>query len=292
MSISPLRKLFLGADYLFLTLVTMLSLFPLLHILAISLSSNAVAQAGLVTVFPVGFTLESYKFILGKKEFFTAFWVSVQRVLLGSTLSLLVTILSSYALSQPDHRFKARKFYSWAFIIPMVFSGGLIPIFMVIRMTGLYNSLWALVLPSAVQVFNVILMLNFFRGLPYALSESAFIDGAGHFTVLTRILLPISKPSLATVGLFTIVFHWNSWFDGMVFISQPAKYPLQTYLRNIIRSAASLTLDMSNIEMMKHISQKTLTAAQIFVAIIPILIIYPFLQRHFVSGMTIGSVKG
>ena len=213
-------------------------------------------------------------------------------MLLGSSISLLVTILSAYALSQPDNRFRARRAYTWLFIIPMVFSGGLIPIFMVIQMTGIYNTIWALVLPSAVQVFNIILMLNFFRGLPYALTESAFIDGAGHFTVLARICLPISKPSLATVGLFTIVFHWNSWFDGMVFISQPSNYPLQTYLRNIIRAASSLTLDLNNIEMMKLISQKTLTAAQIFVAIIPILLIYPFLQRHFVAGMTIGSVKG
>lgn len=290
--ISLSRKIFLAFNYTFLALVTFVSLFPLLHILAVSLSSNSAAQAGWVTIFPIDITTESYKFILSKKEFFTAFGVSVWRVILGTTIGMLVTMISAYALSQPDNQFHGRRVYTWFFIVTMVFSGGLIPLFIVIKMTGIYNTIWALILPSAVQVFNIILMLNFFRGLPYALTESAFIDGANHFTVLARIYLPISKPSLATVGLFTIVYHWNSWFDGMVFISKPAKYPLQTYLRNVIQSASAMTLDLNNIEMMNLISQKTLTAAQIFVAIIPILIIYPFLQKYFVAGMTIGSVKG
>ena len=285
------RKVFLSFNYVFLSIITIISLFPLIHIFAVSLSSNSAAQAGWVTIFPVDFTTESYKFILAKKEFFAAFGVSAIRVVLGTAISMFVTIITAYALSQPDHRFHARKVYTWLFIVTMVFSGGLIPLFIVIKMVGIYNTIWALVLPSAVQVFNIILMLNFFRGIPYALTESAFIDGANHFTVLTKIYLPISKPSLATVGLFTIVFHWNSWFDGMVFISNPAKYPLQTYLRNLIQSVNSSSLDINSIELMRLVSQKTLTAAQIFIAIIPILILYPWLQKYFVKGMTLGSVK-
>ncbi len=285
------RKVFVFFNYIILSVITFISLFPLLHILALSFSANSAAQAGWVTIVPVDFTLSSYKYILGKDEFFRAFGVSAIRVIVGTAVSMFLTITSSYALSQTDERFHGRKIYSWLFIITMVFNGGLIPLFIVVRSVGIYNSIWALVLPMAVQVFNVILMLNFFRGLPYALSESAFIDGANHFQVLARIFLPISKPSLATVGLFTMVFHWNSWFDGLVFMSDPKKYPLQTYLRNVIQSVDATNLDLNNIEIMKLISQKTLTAAQIFIAIIPILVIYPLLQKYFVSGMTLGSVK-
>lgn len=285
------RKIFVVFNYIFLSIVTFVSIFPLIHILAISFSSNAAAQAGWVTIFPIDFTLSSYKYILTKHEFFQAFGVSIYRVFAGTVVSMILTMLSAYALSQPDHKFHARKAYSWVFILTMIFSGGLIPLFIVIKATGIYNTIWALVLPSSVQVFNVILMLNFFRGLPYALTESAFMDGATHFTILRKIYLPISKPSLATVGLFTIVFHWNSWFDGLVFISKPDKYPLQTYLRNVIQSVSATNLDLNSAAVMKEISQKTLTAAQIFIAIIPILIIYPMLQKYFVSGMTLGSVK-
>ena len=285
------RKAFNIFNYILLSIVTFISLFPLLHILALSFSSNAAAQAGWVTIFPVDFTVSSYKYILGKEEFFRAFGMSIMRVILGTGVSMFLTITSAYALSQPDQSFKARKFYAWMFIFTMIFNGGLIPLFIVIRTVGIYNSIWALVFPMAVQVFNIILMLNFFRNLPYALTESAFIDGANHFQILYKIYLPISKPSLATVGLFTMVFHWNSWFDGLVFISDPKKYPLQTYLRNVIQSVDATNLDLNSIEIMKQISQKTLTAAQIFIAIIPILVIYPLLQKYFVSGMTLGSVK-
>ena len=285
------RKVFSLVNYLFLGLVTLISLFPLLHIFALSFSSNAAAQAGWVSVFPVDFTFGSYKYILGQEEFFRSFGMAVLRVVLGTGVSMFLTITSSYALSQEEERFHSRKLYSWIFIITMVFNGGLIPLFITIKAVGIYNTVWALVIPSSVQVFNVILMLNFFRGIPYALAESAFMDGASHFQILWNIYLPVSKPSLATVGLFTMVFHWNSWFDGLVFISDPGKYPLQTYLRNVIQAARVTNLDLNSAEIMREISLQTLTAAQIFIAIIPILLIYPLLQKYFVTGMTLGSIK-
>lgn len=288
---SPARKAFEIVNYVFLTLVMLISLFPLLHMFALSLSSNAAASAGKVTIFPVDFSLESYKYILSKPEFFRAFGVSVIRVILGTALSVSLTVLAAYSMSQADNHFHARKFYVWMFMITMVFNGGLIPTFLVIKATGIYNTMWALILPTAVQTFNIILMQNFFRGLPPALSESAFIDGANHFQVLWDIYLPISLPSLATVGLFTMVGHWNSWFDGMIYMSDPAKYPLQTYLRNVIQSVDMASIDIHSAAALNEVSRKTLTAAQIFVAIIPILIIYPMLQKYFISGMTLGSVK-
>lgn len=288
---SPGRKIFVVVNTVFLTLVTIISLFPLLNILALSFSSNSAAAAGWVTIFPVDFTLDSYSYILSNPAFFRAFGVSVLRVVLGTGISMFVTILAAYAMSQDELHFHGRKVYRWLFLITMVFSGGMIPQFMVIRMVGLYNSFWALVLPTAVQTFNIILMQNFFKGLPYALTESAMLDGANHFQILFKIYLPVSKPSLATVGLFTIVGHWNSWFDGMIYLSDSSKYPLQTYLRNIIQSVDTSKLDLNTVDAMNKISTRTVTAAQIFIAIIPIMIIYPFLQRYFITGMTLGSVK-
>ncbi len=288
---SPARKAFLVVNYFFLTLVMCISLFPLVHVFALSLSSNSAAQAGWVTILPVDFTLDSYQYILAKPEFFQSFGVSVVRVVLGTLLSIGLTILCAYAMAQPDERFHARKYYVWVFMVTMVFSGGLIPLFIVVKSVGIYNSIWALILPSAVQTFNIILMLNFFRGLPYALTESALIDGANHFQIMTKIIVPVSKPSLATVGLFTMVNHWNSWFDGMIYISDTAKYPLQTYLRNVIQSVDIASIDLTSVGAMTNVSQKTVTAAQIFVAIIPIFLVYPLLQKYFITGMTLGSVK-
>ncbi len=285
------RKAFEIGNYCLLTIVMLVSLFPLLHILALSLSANAAAQAGRVTVFPVDFSLQSYAYILGKPEFFDAFGVSLMRVALGTAVSVSLVILSAYAMSQSDERFHGRRLYVWLFMICMVFNGGLIPTFLVVKATGVYNTIWALVLPQAVQIFNIILMQNFFRGLPSGLSESAFMDGANHFQVLCRICLPVSLPSLATVGLFTIVGHWNSWFDGMIFIANPARYPLQTYLRNVIQSVDLASIDLHSAAALNEVSRKTLTSAQIFVAIIPILVIYPLLYKYFITGMTLGSIK-
>ncbi|WP_276945813.1 carbohydrate ABC transporter permease [Eisenbergiella massiliensis] len=288
---SPARKAFLVVNYFFFFFVMCISLFPLVHVFALSLSSNSAAQAGWVTILPVDFTLDSYQYILAKPEFFQSFGVSVVRVVLGTLLSIGLTILCAYAMAQPDERFHARKYYVWVFLVTMVFSGGLIPLFIVVKSVGIYNSIWALILPGAVQTFNIILMLNFFRGLPYALTESALIDGANHFQIMTKIIVPVSKPSLATVGLFTMVNHWNSWFDGMIYISDTAKYPLQTYLRNVIQSVDIASIDLTSVGAMTNVSQKTVTAAQIFVAIIPILLVYPLLQKYFITGMTLGSVK-
>lgn len=288
---SPSRKVFVVCNYIFLTLVTCISLFPLVNILALSFSSNSAASAGWVTVYPVDFTLDSYAYILKNPAFFQAFGISLLRVVLGTALSMLVTVLSAYAMSQDANRFHSRKVYRWIFLITMVFNGGMIPTFMVIRMVGIYNTLWALILPMAVQPFNIILMQNFFKGLPYALTESAELDGANHFQILFRIYLPISLPSLATVGLFIMVSHWNSWFDGMIYLSDTALYPLQTFLRNVIQSVDASKLDVTTADALNKVNQRTVTAAQIFIAIIPVLIVYPFLQKYFISGMTLGSVK-
>jgi len=175
----------------------------------------------------------------------------------------------------------------------MLFGGGLIPSFLLINNLGLMNSIWALVLPGAVSVWNIILMLNFFRQLPKELDEAAFIDGATHWTVLWKIYVPTSKAVIATVTLFTVVGQWNAWFDGMIYMTQE-RFPLQTFLYFTLQAAGSLEMlnEAQQMEAFRHLTQDTLQAAQIFVGALPVIMLYPFLQKYFTKGIVLGSVKG
>ncbi|WP_128101996.1 carbohydrate ABC transporter permease [Paenibacillus sp. DCT19] len=286
------RKVFLYANYIFLTLFSITCLFPIIHMAALSFSSNAAVSAGWVTIWPVDFNLDSYKYIFSNNIFMSTVLVSFQRVILGVSLSLTLTVLAAYPLSKSNLKFRSRTIYSWFFVITMIFNGGLIPTFMVVKETGLMDTIWALVIPSAVNVFNIVLMLNFFRTQPPELEESAQMDGAGSLRTLWSIYLPISKPSLATIALFSIIFHWNSWFDGMIYMNSPSNYPLQTYLRTVIVSRDLTNMNASDLSLLANISNRTVMAAQLFVSMLPVLCIYPFLQKYFVKGIVLGSVKG
>jgi len=265
---------------------------PIIHILAISFSSGAAAAAGKVALWPVDFTTAAYDNVFGKPEYLRAFWVSVQRVLLGTVISMFLIILTAYPLSKEPRQFRLRTFYSWLFVFTILFSGGLIPSYLTVKSLGLIDTIWALVLPTAIPVFNVILLLNFYRNLPKELEESARIDGAGHFLTLWKIYVPLSLPALATTGLFTMVGHWNSWFDGMLYMNHTENYPLQTFLQTVIIKMDFRFIKAENVELMLKLSDRTSRAAQIFVAAFPILIVYPFLQRFFIKGIVMGSVKG
>lgn len=286
------RKLFIACNYIFLALLSFLCLMPIIHILAISFSSGTAAAAGQVTLWPVEFTTAAYNNVFGKHEYLRAFWVSVQRVVLGTTLSMFLTILTAYPLSKEPRQFRLRTFYAWFFVFTILFSGGLIPTYLTIKSLNLIDSIWALVLPTAVPVFNVILLLNFYRNLPKELEESSRIDGAGHFTTLWKIYVPLSLPALATTGLFTMVGHWNSWFDGMLYMNHTENYPLQTFLQTVIIKMDFRFIKAENAELMLKLSDRTSRAAQIFVAAFPILVVYPFLQKLFIKGIVMGSVKG
>lgn len=285
------RRLFLGCNLVFLALLSLMCLMPILHILSISFSSGSAASAGKVFLWPVEFTPAAYQNVFGKPEYLRAFWVTIQRVVLGTAISMFLTILTAYPLSKETHQFGMRTFYAWIFVFTILFNGGLIPWYMTIKAVGLIDSIWALVLPGAVQVSNIILLLNFYRNLPKELEESSRIDGAGHFTTLWKIYAPLSLPALATTGLFTIVWHWNSWFDGMILMNHPDHYPLQTFLQSIIIKMDLRFLKSQDIELMQKLSDRTSKAAQIFVAAFPILVIYPVLQRFFIKGIAMGSVK-
>ncbi len=178
------------------------------------------------------------------------------------------------------------------FFFTMLFSGGLIPWYMVIRQLELLDSIWALVLPAGVPVFNVVLMLNFFRQLPKELEEAAFMDGAGHWTTLWKIYLPAALPALATVSLFAVVWHWNSWFDGLILMNRPEHYPLQSYLQTVIMQRDMTFIQHLSRAELAIVSDRTIKSAQILIATLPIVFVYPFLQRFFVKGIVLGSVKG
>ncbi|BFH62587.1 MULTISPECIES: carbohydrate ABC transporter permease [Paenibacillus] len=288
---TPGRLTFTLLNYLFLGALSLMCILPMIHILALSFSSGSAAAAGKVTLWPVEFTTVAYQNIISKPQYITAFMVTLKRVVLGTSISMLLTVLAAYPLSKEASQFKFRTAYAWYCVITILFSGGLIPWYMTIKATGLMDTIWALVLPGAVPVFNVILLLNFYRGLPKELEESAKIDGANHFVTLFKIYLPLSTPALATIGLFTIVGHWNSWFDGLILMNRPENYPLQTFLQTIIIKKDFRFISSDELDILRQLSDRTSTAAQIFIAAFPILIVYPFLQRFFIKGIVMGSVK-
>lgn len=288
--------IFYGINLIFLTLLALLCVAPLLNLLSLSLSAGHYAAAGKVTFWPIEPTTASYEIVFANKVFWNSLGVSVERVILGTSLTLVVNILTSYPLSMDSSYFHARRYYLWYFFFTTLFSGGLIPTFLVVKFTGLYDTIWALVLPGCANVWNCILMLNFFRQLPKELSETAVIDGAGHFSILFRIIVPISKPVLATVTLFTMVGHWNDWFGGMVYMSTLPHYPLQTYLQSILHidltQIALSSVDFRIQEKIQLASSTTIRSAMVFVTALPIMMVYPFLQKYFTKGIVLGSVKG
>ena len=245
----------------------------------------------MVKLWPVDFTLKSYEYVLQKPEFLRAFGISLQRVVLGTTISMILVTFLAYPLSKESRAFKGRSFYVWFFVVTMLVSGGLIPWYLIIKSMGLLDSIWALVLPGGVAVFNVVLLLNFYRGLPKELEEAAFVDGANHWTILAKIYIPLSGPALATILLFTMVGHWNSWFDGLILMNRPEHYPLQSYLQTVVINRDLSLVDSKDLSSLSEISDRTLKGAQIFLSSLPILVVYPFLQRFFIKGVVLGSVK-
>ncbi len=285
--------LFDVVNYIILIGAALVCLLPFINMIAMSLSESYMVQAGRVSLWPRAFTLSSYQYVLGRPQFWKSLMISIERVALGVTINMLLLVLCAYPLSREQKDFRARTFFAWFFFVTVLFNGGMIPTYLVVAETGLKNTIWYLILPKAVPVANVMLMLNFFRQHPSGLDDAAKIDGCGHFRTLFQIYVPLSLPSMATITLFQFVTHWNSWFDGMIYMNRQEMYPLQTY----VRSLTSIIIDLSSLSieeqiMMMQISDRTMRCAQIMVASIPVMIIYPFLQRYFVKGMTLGSVKG
>lgn len=294
---SPSRKVFLVINYIVLTVISLTCILPFINLLAVSFSDKTAVAANAVTFWPVGFNTAAYDFILSNDQFLRALWISVQRTVLGVLVNIALIVFTAYPLSKSKQDFRLRNVFSWYFVVTILFSGGLIPTYMVVKYTGLMDTIWALILPGAVQVFNMLVVMNYMRSLPKELEEAAYIDGAGHFQTLFNVILPVCTPTLATVTLFSFVGHWNSWYDGMIYMNTVEKYPLQTYLQTIVinpeaffRNATNISVELGNF--LNLVSARTTNAAQLFLATIPILCVYPFLQKYFTTGLVMGSVKG
>jgi len=284
-------KLFNLFNYIVLSTLALATLLPFVNLFAISLSSTAATTANLVTFWPIGFHMDAYSIVFAGGRFLQAFWVSVLRITIGTAVNISLIILTAYPLAREEADFRGRNLIIWFYVFPMMFSGGLIPFFMIIREVGLIDNFWVMILPGAVPVFSVIMMMNFFRDLGKELYDAAMIDGAGHLTILTRIFTPLSMPAIATLALFSMVGHWNDWFGPLIFFNDMEKWPLQTYLRQQLVSIDISNLRAEDIDLLLRLSDRSLRAAQIVVATIPIICVYPFLQKYFVKGIRLGSVK-
>ena len=292
--ISKRRRIFLAIIYIVVALITVSCIVPIVNLLATSFSSSQAIIENRVGLFPVEFTTKAYTYVLHNEEFWTAALVSFKRVLIGVPVNIIMIILVAYPLSKSERVFSARKFYVAFMLVVMLFNGGMMPTYFIVAKTGLIDTIWAMILPGAVPVFSCIILMNFFRGIPEELEESARLDGANQLTILTKIYLPISKPSIATVTLFSLVGHWNAWFDGLIYSNHTQNYPLQSYLQTLVTSntEAILTGDLNALMNMLDVNDTNMKAAQIFISIIPLMLIYPFLQKYFTTGLTVGSVKG
>lgn len=291
---SKSRTAFLFFNAIFLSVTAVVCVLPFIHLLALSFSASSAVEAGRVGLWPINFTTAAYEFALRGGKFTAAIWVSVQRVVLGLIVNLGLIILTAFPLSRSKEKFGARGFYMVFFVLTMIFNGGLIPTFILVGKLNLLNTLWSLVLPGALPVFSMIIMMNFIRGLPEEIEDAAMIDGAGVFQVLIFILLPLLTPSLATVGLFSIVGHWNDWFGGLIYIQNTKMYPLQTYLQTLVRNFEEL-IRMSQGDyalLLSMMNARTGRAAQLFLGALPVLMVYPFIQKYFTTGLVLGSVKG
>lgn len=288
------QKIFNVINYILVTLVTLTCLLPIINTLAISFSSPAYVASGEIYFWPKGFTMQSYSFAISNGKFLRAFLVTLERCVLGVSINLFCMVTTAYPLSKSKEKFTARNFFMGFYVVTMLFGGGLVPWFVLMNNLHLLNSIWALVLPLSVPVSNMVILMNFMRNLPPEIEEAAAIDGAGNFRILWSVLLPILTPSLATVGLFSFVYHWNDWFQGALFMNNPAKYPLQTYLQTLLTNFRDMLRASGSdyYSLLSRMNEQTGRAAQLFLGLLPVLVVYPFVQKYFTTGLIMGSVKG
>ena len=274
-----------------LVLLTMIVLYPLLYVLSASFSSANAVSTGKVVLWPVDFSLEGYQRVFDYSRVWIGYRNTLAYTLVGTAVNIAMTMMCAYPL--PLLVLFNDTVVTGICTFTMIFGGGLIPTYLVVSRTGLLNSLWALVLPGAVQVMNVVLMQNFIKSLPYDISEAAFVDGAGHWRTMCQIILPLCKPSIAAISLFVMVGHWNEWFAGTIYMNNSKLYPLQSFLQTQITDFNQAEISQAVLEAQaERAAQASNRAAQMFLAMIPILCVYPFLQKHFTKGIVMGSVKG
>lgn len=282
--------------YTFLTLLAFVTFYPFWNSLVISFNSGQDTMLGGLTFWPREFTLANYELVFKDKRLINAFIVSVLRTIVGTFLSVMATSILAYGLSKKE--LIGRKFFMIFCLITMFFSGGLIPTFLLVRSLGLMDSFWVMIIPTLISVWNMIIFRTFFQQLPAGLEESAKIDGCGYWSTFFRIVLPLSGPVIATLALFTAVFHWNDWFFPTIYISSENLIPIQTLLQKVLK-ANTVSQAMSQVDAgaaahmskLNTVTGKSLSMAIMMVATLPIVMVYPFVQKYFVKGVLIGSLK-
>lgn len=290
MKVSRGYRVFEIFNVFFLLLVVVLTLYPFVFVIAQSLSSEAYIMAGKVFLLPKGFSLYTYKVVM--KEYY--FWIGYKNTLIytvtGTLISLVMTTIMAYALSKK--RLKGRTAILALAVFTMFFNGGLIPNYLLIRNLGMRNTIWSVIIPGAISTYNMIIMKTFFEGLPAELEEAASVDGLNTYGQLLRIVLPLSKPILVTIALFYAVGNWNNWFGPFLYFDDKANFPITLYLRNIIAGTQQTVVNSgSNTDDQSQVAA-TIKSATIVLTVLPIICAYPFVQKYFVTGVMIGSVKG
>lgn len=285
------KKKFDGVDlfaHIVMILLSVCVLYPMLNVLAVSLSGSTAVLSGNITIFPVDFTLESYKYFLEDSTVLRAYWNSIVYTVIGVVYNLCMTALMAYPLSRT--KLVGRSFFMKVVIFTMYFSGGTIPLFLLVSELNMMDSLAALIVPNSVWTMQMIIMINGYQAIPDSLYEAAQLDGAGDFTVFTRIALPLSKATLATIGMQIFMSHWNSYYNPMLYLFSKEKFPLQVVLRSMLTENAEQIVGAGG--MVGAVTPDGIKNAVIVLAMIPVMLIYPFVQKYFVKGALIGSVKG
>lgn len=290
---SASRRLFVIFNYIFLTLLSLVFVLPMLSIVSTSLVSQAeIQERGNLFLFPRKIDYSAYKILLNKDSIvWNAYGITLFRVAVGTLIQMTVTCMLAYALSKKKLPF--RGIITGFVLVPMFISGGLVPTYLLIKQLGLIDSLWVLVIPNAMSIYNMLLLRNFFMSIPITLEESAVLDGATPLRTLWSIILPLSLPSIMTIGMFYAVGHWNEWFDAAIYINSSSKLPMQSVMRNIVQQYTVSDLEaMSDEAMLNRMPQQTVQNATVVVATLPILVAYPFVQKYFIKGVMVGSLKG
>ncbi|ETT69737.1 binding-protein-dependent transport systems inner membrane component [Paenibacillus sp. FSL R7-277] len=287
---SPRISLFNIVSTFFLMIVVVITLYPFLHMLAVSLSSDINVIKNTVSFWPKGFNVKMYELVLGDPKIWTAYKNTLIYTVLGTLISLVVTSTGAYALSRRD--MALRKTFTMLIVVTMFFSGGMIPTFLVVRSLNMVDTVWGMVLPGAVSTWNLILMRTFFSGIPKELEESGRIDGLNDIGIFMRIIIPLSKASFATIALFYAVGMWNNFIYPLLYLRTPDLFPLQVLLRNLVLAGSASSGDVTGIGGDNQVVEESLKYATIMVSTLPILTVYPFVQKYFVKGAMIGAVKG
>ncbi|CAN7610722.1 MULTISPECIES: carbohydrate ABC transporter permease [unclassified Paenibacillus] len=277
--------------YTVLTVAALVTLFPLYYVIIVSLTPYIeVLKNGGFVIWPEHWTLQAYKEVFQSARIPQALKITVFITIVGTTLNLVVTTLLAYPLAKKS--VPGRNFILMAIFFTMIFSGGIIPLYMVVRSIGLYDSVWALIVPGMVSTFNLLIVKTYFENLPVEVEEAARVDGCGELATLWRIVLPLSAPIMATIGLFYGVTHWNEYFKGIFYISDKTLMPMQVVLRSMIQTPNISTELSLNSLVLDALPPETIKMAVVVVATLPMLVIYPFLQKYFVKGTMLGSIKG